>query len=214
MPVFQLVPIVTMTLVMIVVMIESTGMFLALSDMTGKKLDSASLSAGLRMDGLGTVIGGVFNTFPYTSFSQNVGLVGVTGVRSRFVCVTGGVIMVILGLTPKMGALVESLPTVVLGGAGLVMFGMVAATGVRILSAVDFKSSRNNLFVVAISVGIAMIPLVAPNFKMWLPHAIDPLIESGILLAAISSVALNMIFNGAKIDEAGMREAALAGGEH
>ena len=214
MPVFQLVPIVTMTLVMIVVMIESTGMFLALSDMTGKKLDSASLSAGLRMDGLGTVIGGVFNTFPYTSFSQNVGLVGVTGVRSRFVCVTGGVIMVILGLTPKMGALVESLPTVVLGGAGLVMFGMVAATGVRILSAVDFKSSRNNLFVVAISVGIAMIPLVAPNFKMWLPHAIDPLIESGILLAAISSVALNMIFNGAKIDEAGMREAAMAGGEH
>jgi len=94
------------------------------------------------------------------------------------------------------------------------MFGMVAATGVRILSAVDFKSSRNNLFVVAISVGIAMIPLVAPNFKMWLPHAIDPLIESGILLAAISSVALNMIFNGAKVDEAGLREAAMAGGEH
>ena len=86
------------------------------------------------MDGLGTIIGGVFNTFPYTSFSQNVGLVGVTGIRSRYVCVAGGAIMVVLGLIPKMGALVEALPTVVLGGAGLVMFGMVAATGVRILA--------------------------------------------------------------------------------
>ena len=122
-----------MTLVMIVTLIESTGMFLALSDITNTKLDPAALSAGLRMDGLGTLIGGVFNTFPYTSFSQNVGLVGVTGIRSRYVCVAGGVIMVVLGLIPKMGALVEALPTVVLGGAGLVMFGMVAATGIRIL---------------------------------------------------------------------------------
>ena len=87
------------------------------------------------MDGLGTILGGVFNTFPYTSFSQNVGLVGVTGIRSRFVCVAGGAIMIVLGLIPKMGALVEALPTVVLGGAGLVMFGMVAATGIRILAA-------------------------------------------------------------------------------
>lgn len=213
-PVFQAIPVITMTLVMIVVMIESTGMFLALSDITGKRIDAKSLSAGLRMDGLGTIIGGVFNTFPYTSFSQNVGLVGVTGVRSRFVCVTGGAIMIVLGLTPKMGALVESLPTVVLGGAGLVMFGMVAATGIRILSAVDFKSNRNNLFVVAISIGVGMIPLVAPNFKMWLPHAIEPLIDSGILLAAIAAVLLNVIFNGAKGGMEDLREAAMAGGEH
>ena len=74
-----------MCLVMIVVMIESTGMFLALSDMTGKPIDQAALTTGLRTDGLGTLIGGIFNTFPYTSFSQNVGLVGVTGVRTRWV---------------------------------------------------------------------------------------------------------------------------------
>jgi NCS2 family nucleobase:cation symporter-2 len=213
-PVFQVVPIVTMVLVMIVVMIESTGMFLALSDITGKKIDQPALSAGLRMDGLGTVIGGVFNTFPYTSFSQNVGLVGVTGIRSRFVCVAGGAIMVVLGLTPKMGALVEALPTVVLGGAGLVMFGMVAATGVRILSKVDFTTNRNNLFVVAISVGVGMIPLVAPDFKIWLPHWLHPLIDSGILLAAIGAVALNMVFNGARGNEEELRQAAMAGGEH
>ncbi|MBU9698679.1 purine permease [Rhodobacteraceae bacterium HSP-20] len=210
MPTFDPVMIVTMTLVMIVVMIESTGMFLALGDMTGKKVDQPMLSAGLRTDGLGTLIGGIFNTFPYTSFSQNVGLVGVTGVRSRFVCVAGGIILIVLGLVPKMGALVESVPTMVLGGAGLVMFGMVAATGIRILAGVDFAKNRNNLFVVAVSLGFGMIPLIAPNFKMWMPHAIHPLIESGILLASVAAVLLNAFFNGAKVDEAAIKAAAAA----
>ena len=198
MPIFSLVPIVTMSLVMIVVMIESTGMFLALGDMTGKKITQPMLSAGLRTDGVGTLIGGIFNTFPYTSFSQNVGLVGVTGIKSRWVCVAGGAILIVLGLVPKMGALVESIPTMVLGGAGLVMFGMVAATGIRILSAVNFTTNRNNLFVVAVSLGMGMIPLIAPNFKQWIWHDIHPLIESGILLASITAVLLNVFFNGAK----------------
>ncbi len=213
MPTFDLVMIITMVLVMIVVMIESTGMFLALGDITGKKVDQPMLSAGLRTDGLGTLIGGIFNTFPYTSFSQNVGLVGVTGVKSRFVCVAGGLIMIVLGLMPKMGALVESVPTMVLGGAGLVMFGMVAATGIRILAKVDFAGNRNNLFIVAISIGFGMIPLIAPNFKMWMPHSIHPLIESGILLASIVAVALNAFFNGAKgsVEEA---KAAASAADH
>ena len=210
MPIFSPVLILTMVLVMIVVMIESTGMFLALGEMTDKRVTQPMLSAGLRMDGLGTVLGGIFNTFPYTSFSQNVGLVGVTGIRSRFVCVAGGVIMVVLGLIPKMGALVEALPTVVLGGAGIVMFGMVAATGIRILAAVDFKRNRNNLFIVAISLGFGMIPVVAPDFHMWLPKAIGPLIDSGILLASIASVVLNLVFNGATGDAEGLREAAMS----
>lgn len=135
MPQFDPVLILTMSLIMIVVMIESTGMFLALGEMTDRKITQQDLAKGLRTDGLGTLIGGIFNTFPYTSFSQNVGLVAVTGVKSRFVCVAGGVILVVLGLLPKMAALIESLPTVVLGGAGIVMFGMVAATGIRILGA-------------------------------------------------------------------------------
>ena len=199
-PIFDPILIVTMSLVMIVVMIESTGMFLALGDMTGKTIDQAMLTRGLRTDGLGTVIGGIFNTFPYTSFSQNVGLVGVTGVKSRYVCVAGGVILMVLGLLPKMAALVESLPTFVLGGAGLVMFGMVAATGIRILGTVDYKSNRNNLFIVAVSIGIGMVPLIAPNFKQWMPHGLHPLIESGILLASISAFLLNLFFNGARGD--------------
>jgi NCS2 family nucleobase:cation symporter-2 len=213
-PVFDPILILTMTLVMIVVMIESTGMFLALGDLTGKKVDQKMLTAGLRTDGLGTLIGGIFNTFPYTSFSQNVGLVGVTGVKSRFVCVAGGVILIVLGLLPKMAALVESLPTFVLGGAGLVMFGMVAATGIRILANVDYKGNRNNLFIVAISIGFGMIPLIAPRYLQWMPHSIHPLIESGILLASISAVLLNLYFNGSKGDSSEAIEAAKQADSH
>lgn len=214
MPSFDLVMILTMTLVMIVVMIESTGMFLALSDLTGRKIDQPALAAGLRTDGLGTLIGGIFNTFPYTSFSQNVGLVGVTGVKSRWVCVAGGVIMIVLGMLPKMAAFVESIPTFVLGGAGLVMFGMVAATGIRILSTVDFKGNRHNLYIVALAIGFGLIPLVAPRWTQQMAHGLHPLLESGILLTAVSAVVLNIFFNGAKADTAGAIEAAKAAEAH
>jgi len=213
-PTFDPVMVLTMTLVMIVVMIESTGMFLALSDITGRKLDARDLSAGLRTDGLGTLIGGIFNTFPYTSFSQNVGLVGVTGVKSRWVCVAAGLIMIVLGLLPKMAALVEAIPQFVLGGAGLVMFGMVAATGIRILANVDFKTNRDNLYIVAISIGAGMIPLVAPRWTQHMAHSLHPLLESGILLTAITAVLLNLYFHGGKGDDAGAIEAAKAAEAH
>jgi NCS2 family nucleobase:cation symporter-2 len=209
-PKFSIVPIVTMCIVMIVVMIESLGMFLALGEMTGAKVDEKALTRGLRADGIGTMLGGLFNTFPYTSFSQNVGLVGVTGVRSRWVTAAGGVILLGLGLLPKMAALVEAVPQVVLGGAGLVMFGMVAATGARILATVDFRTNRFNLFIVAISVGFGMIPLMAPNFFKQLPDQLHPLLESGILLCAIVSVLLNQFFNGFGSAESARSDAAAA----
>jgi xanthine permease len=213
-PTFDPVLILTMVLVMVVVMIESTGMFLALSDITARPLSQRELTAGLRTDGLGTLIGGIFNTFPYTSFSQNVGLVGVTGVRSRFVCVAAGLIMIVLGLLPKMAALVESVPQFVLGGAGLVMFGMVAATGIRILATVDFKTHRHNLYIVAVSIGFGMLPLVAPRWMQHMPHALHTLLESGILLASLSAVALNLFFNGGKADERAAIEAARTADAH
>jgi len=214
MPTFDLFMIATMVIVMIVVMIESTGMFLALGDITGKKITQKDLAAGLRTDGLGTLIGGIFNTFPYTSFSQNVGLVAVTGVRSRWVTVAGGTIMIILGLLPKMGALVESIPQFVLGGAGLVMFGMVAATGIRILTTVDYKHNRNNLYIVALSIGFGMIPLVAPRWSEHMWHELHPLLESGILLTALAAFVLNLYFNGTQGDTAGSIEAAKAAEAH
>lgn len=215
-PQFHLVPILTMCVVMIVVMIESLGMFLALGELTQRKLTRDDLTKGLRADGVGTFLGGVFNTFPYTSFSQNVGLVGVTGVRSRWVTVVGGGILLVLGLLPKMAALVEAVPQVVLGGAGIVMFGMVAATGIRILSGVNYAKQPNNTLIVAVSLGFGMIPLVAPTLFKNLPHDLHPLLESGILLAAISAVLLNIFFNGVKSGEAARAEAAetAAAAEH
>jgi NCS2 family nucleobase:cation symporter-2 len=202
MPTFDLVMVLTLAVVMVVVMIESTGMFLALSEITGRKVGREELAAGLRVDALGTVFGGLFNTFPHTSSSQNVGLVAVTGVRSRWVCVAGGVLMVLLGCLPKMSAIIEAIPQFVLGGAGLVMFGMVAATGIRILSTVDYKTNRYNLYVVALSIGFGLIPLVAPRWMQQMDPRLHPLLESGILLTSIAAVVLNQFFNAGKARDA------------
>jgi uric acid transporter len=196
-PIFDPVAVLTMCLVMLVVMIESTGMFLTLAELIGMPLSRADLTRGLRADALGTLVGGILNTFPYTSFSQNVGLVGVTGVRSRWVCAAGGVILMLLGLFPKLAYVVASIPPFVLGGAGIVMFGMVAATGIRILGGVDYLRRGANLYIVAVGLGVGMIPLVAERFFDALPKVLGPLLHSGILLASVAAVLLNLFFNGA-----------------
>ncbi|WP_116135568.1 nucleobase:cation symporter-2 family protein [Trinickia diaoshuihuensis] len=200
-PHFDPLAIATMVTVMFVTFIESTGMFLAVGDMVGRPVDRATLVRGLRVDGLGTLVGGIFNSFPHTSFSQNVGLIGVTGVKSRFVCATGGLILVVLGLFPKMAQVVASVPPFVLGGAGIVMFGMVAANGIKALARVDFTTNPNNLFIVAVSVGLGLVPVVSPTFFGQLPHALSPLLHSGILLASASAVLLNVMFNGVSTKE-------------
>ncbi|MCB1369717.1 MAG: purine permease, partial [Rhodobacteraceae bacterium] len=137
------------------------------------------------------------NTFPHTSFSQNVGLVGVTGVRSRYVTIAGGIIMIALGLLPKLALLVASVPQFVLGGAGIVMFGMVAATGIRILHGVEFHGEkRHNMYIVAIAIGMGLVPELSPKFFDQMPHFLGPLLHSGILLAAVTAVILNLVYNG------------------
>jgi NCS2 family nucleobase:cation symporter-2 len=200
-PTFVPSAIATLCIVMIVTMVESTGMFLALGEICERRIGPSEIARGLAADGLGTIIGGVFNTFPYTSFSQNVGLVGVTGVRSRWVVATSGAILIAFGLFPKMGSVVASIPQPVLGGAALVMFGMVAATGIRILARVDY-ASRHNLLIIAVSVAVGMIPLVAPTFFAQLPKWMGPLMASGITLATVSAVLLNALFNGAEAEPA------------
>lgn len=194
-PEFYLVPCLTMCLVLTIVFIEATGMFLALGAMTGRKVEAEDVKRGLRADALGTIIGAIFNTFPYVSYSQNIGLVGVTGVYSRWVCVTGGVIMLALGLVPKLAFIVASVPQCVLGGAGFIMFGMVAATGIKILSTVDYAGQRNNVLIVAISIGFGLIPIVAPTFFHIFPAELKPIFGDGIILTSIAAVSLNAFFN-------------------
>ncbi|MES2261955.1 MAG: nucleobase:cation symporter-2 family protein [Pseudomonadota bacterium] len=199
-PTFSFWAVAAMCVVMLVTFIESTGMFLAIGEIVGKPVTQQDLVRGFRADSLGSVVGGVFNTFPYTSFAQNVGLVAMTGVRSRWVCAAGGLILMLLGMLPKLAVIVASVPPSVLGGTGIVMFGMVAASGIRTLTKVDF-SRHQNLYIVAISIGIGMIPVVSDKFFAKLPSAVAPVLSSSILLAAISAVLLNLFFNGATSDE-------------
>jgi NCS2 family nucleobase:cation symporter-2 len=198
----------SMCLVMVVVMVESFGLFLALGSIVHRPAKQHDLARGLRADALGTLIGGVFNTFPYTSFSQNVGLISVTGVRSRYVCAAAGGVLLLLGLSPKLAAVIAAIPPFVLGGAGLVMFGMIAATGIRILGSVKFASDGNSLTVVAVSLGVGMIPLVSDKFFQFAPSVLAPLLHSGILLATVTAVGLNAFLNGLGGEPRGARPAA------
>lgn len=208
MPTFQLSAIASMCIVMLITLVESTGMFLALGAITGRNVTPDMLTRGLRADGLGTVIGGVFNTFPYTSFSQNVGLVTVTGVRSRYVAVAGGVILIALALVPKLAHVVASVPSFVLGGAGIVMFGMVAATGVRILGSIDYGANAHALYVIAISIGLGLIPTLSPTLLQHLPAWTHPITHSGIVLGTVAAVVLNLFYNGVLSRERSMQLAA------
>ena len=218
-PTFDPVAIATMTVVMLITFIESTGMFLALGTITETPVGPSRLTSGLLVDSLGTVIGGVFNSFPHTSFSQNIGLVGITGIKSRWVTAVVGGILLVMGLIPKMSFVVASIPQFVLGGAGIVMFGMVMATGIRILADVDYVHNRHNSYIVAISIGICLIPVVSTQFFQHMPAAVGPLLKSGIFLAAVSAVVLNLWFNGATPPVVKAREASPRGvsgghGEH
>jgi len=195
-PTFSLSAIATMFIVTLIIFVESTAVFLALSDITGKPLRAEALTAGLRADGLGIAVGGVLGVFPLTSFSQNVGLVTVTGVRSRYVCVAGGAILMVLGTLPKLAHVIAAIPVVVLGGAGIAMFGSVAASGIKLLSSVDFERSRQNLLIVALSLGIGLTPTLAPNLFQYLPAWSIPITQSGVILGTIVAVLLNLLLKG------------------
>ena len=186
---------VTLCVVMVVIMIEGVGQFLALSEVVERPLEKDDIARGLRADGVGAIVGGIFNTFTYTSYAQNIGLVQVTGVRSRWVCVTAGVMLIVISSFPKLSFIAASIPQYVLGGAAMVMFGMVAATGVRILSHVDFVENRKNAYIVAISLAMGMIPLVADRFFMRLPDLLAKFCQNGILLGTFTAVLLNVLFN-------------------
>ena len=195
-PIFDIGAIIAMTIVMLITLVESAAVFLALGEITGRRLTGGEMARAFRADGLGILVGGIFNAFPYTSYSQNVGLVMVTGVRSRYVCAGGGAILIFLGLLPKLGRFVAAIPQPVLGGAGLVMFGMVAANGIRTLSSVDFRARPNDLFIVAVSLASGLIPTLSPSLFQHLPGWISPITHTGIVLGSIVAFLLNLFFNG------------------
>lgn len=196
-PTFEVASILSMVIVGIVIMTETTGDMIAVGEIVDKPVTRRQLADGLRADGLGTVLGGVFNTFPYTAFAQNVGLVSLTGVRSRYVATMAGGILVVLGLIPKVSAIVEGVPRAVLGGAGIALFGMVAASGIRTLAKVKFNNK--NVLIVALSVGIALLPTVTPTIYDEFPNWFQLIFDSGISAGALVAILLNILLNSADL---------------
>jgi uric acid transporter len=193
-PQFPIAGVISMCVVMLVIFAESMADMLAVSEMTGRPLGPGQLARGLAADGLSGVLGGALNSFPDTIFAQNVGLIEITKVRSRFVPAVAGGLLLLLGLVPKFGEVVASLPGPVVGGAGLVMFATVTAIGIRTLHKVRFEGT-NNLMIVAVSLGVGMLPVVAPSFYAKMPSTVEIIVGSSITSCVIVAFLLNLLFN-------------------
>jgi len=156
----------------------------------GREATDKEISGATFADGLGTAVAGVFGGLPNTSFSQNVGLISITGVMSRHVVTYGAIFLIICGLIPKFGAAVSTVPINVLGGGVIVMFGMVAAAGVNMLS--DVKWSRRNMVIFAVSLSVGLGLQLEPAALQHLPKTAQILLTSGLLPAAVLAIVLNL----------------------
>ncbi|MET7339492.1 nucleobase:cation symporter-2 family protein [Nonomuraea sp. NPDC005650] len=193
-PQFPIAAVVSMCVVMLVTFTESTADMLAVGEMTGRPLSNRDLARGLAGDGMSGVLGGVMNGFVDTVFAQNVGLVGMTKVRSRYVAAVAGGILLLLGLVPKLGEVVAALPGPVVGAAGLVMFATVTAVGIDTLRKVKFEGT-NNLLIVAVSIGVGMLPVMAPSIYHAFPTWVQIVGGSAITSATAAVFLLNLLFN-------------------
>lgn len=194
-PSFTLGACLAMTLAMLVTMVESTGDYLAVGEVCERPVNQRTLAAGLRAEGLATMLGGLLNAFPFTTFSQNIGVIRVSGIRSRYVVATTGVMLLGLGLTPVLARFVAVIPPPVLGGCALVLFGSIAATGIQILARVNFEST-GNLVTVAASLGTTMLAVANPVYFEALPAFAAGVLNNPIALGGVTAVALNLLFNG------------------
>lgn len=194
MPTFEITSIVMMCIIATVSMVESTGVYLALSDLTNDQLDEKRLRNGYRSEGIAVFLGGLFNTFPYTGFSQNVGLVQISGIKTRRPIYYAAGILVVIGLLPKFGAMAQMIPSPVLGGAMLVLFGMVALQGMQMLNRVDFQKNEYNFIIAAVSIS-AGLGFNGTNLFASLPETAQMFLTNGIVIATLTSVVLNLLLN-------------------
>lgn len=193
-PQFSVAAIISMIVVMLITAVETTGDVFAIGEIVDKRVGREDVARALRADGLATALGGVLNSFPYTAFAENVGLVRLTRVKSRYVVAAAGVIMIIVGLVPKAGAIVAGIPAPVLGGAALAMFATVAVIGFQTLSRVDFHDHRN-VVIVATSVGLAMYVTAQPDVAKAVPEWAQSIFGSGIALGSLTAIGLNLVFH-------------------
>ncbi|MEJ1114335.1 nucleobase:cation symporter-2 family protein [Paenarthrobacter sp. CCNWLY172] len=209
-PTFEIAAIISMLIVILVTLTETSADIIAVGEIVDTKVDSRRIGDGLRADMLSSAISPLFNSFTQSAFAQNVGLVAITGIKSRFVVSAGGLILVILGLLPILGRVVAAVPTPVLGGAGVVLFGTVAASGIRTLAKVEYKNNMN-LIIVAASIGFGMIPIAAPSFYDAFPSWFSTIFHSGISSAAVMAILLNILFNHFKAGNSDNQSVFVAG---
>ena len=193
-PTLGIAAVVSMIVVMLITAVETTGDVFATGEIVEKPIRRDDIARAIRADGMATALGGILNSFPYTCFAENVGLVRLTRVKSRWVVATAGAIMIVLGLLPKVGAAVAAIPSAVLGGAALVLFATVAVIGIQTLSRVDFHDERN-VVIVAVSLGLALVPVGFPTFYRNVPADFQIIVGSGITMGSIAAIALNLVFN-------------------
>jgi uric acid transporter len=193
-PKFAGAAIITMCIVMIVTYTESTADMLAVGELVGKDLTPDDLARGLATDGLSALIASFTNSFPDTAFAENVGLVGLTKVRSRWVVTTCGVLLLLMGLIPKVGQIIADLPGPVIGGAATVMFAMVTAVGIQTLHKVNFDGNHN-LLIVAASLAVGLLPAFDPTFYNKFPKNFQVIFGSSITATVIVVFVLNLVFN-------------------
>ena len=193
-PHFVLLPALVMSLSMLVVMTETTGNCLAIGEITGRPIGPATLTAAFRADGLSTVLGGLFNSFPYNVYSQNTGLLALSKIKSRYAVAAGGGLLVVLGFLPKLAAVIAGIPRPVLGGASIVMFGMTTMAGIEELTRVRYQGTSNAI-IVAVSVSMGVLPIASPQLFAHAPDAARLFLNSGIFLTAATAVLLNLFFS-------------------
>ena len=193
-PKFAAAPIITMCIVMLVTFTESTADMLAVGEMVEKEVKPNDLARGLATDALSAFLASFTNSFPDTAFAENVGLVGLTGIRSRWVVTTCGVFLLMMGLIPKVGQIVADLPGPVIGGAATIMFSMVTAVGIQTLHKVRF-SGNHNLLIVAISLAVGLLPAFDPSFYNKFPKNFQVIFGSSITATVIVVFILNLVFN-------------------
>jgi len=193
-PKFAIAPIITMCIVMVVTFTESTADMLAVGELVEKDLTPNDLARGLGTDALSAFLASFTNSFPDTAFAENVGLVGLTGIRSRWVVTTCGVFLLLMGLVPKVGQIVADLPGPVIGGAATIMFSMVTAVGIQTLHKVNFHGNHN-LLIVAVSLAVGLVPAFDPSFYDNFPKNFQVIFGSSITATVITVFVLNLVFN-------------------
>ena len=179
--------------------IETVGCLKAIGETSQIHMDEKRVGAGVLADGIGSMIGGVVGSFPNTTFSQNVGLIALTKIASKHVAVMAGIIMVILGFLPKLAGLVSGIPQPVLGGVGIVMFGTVAAAGIKTLSRV--KLTERNLLIIATSIALGLGVTFRPDVIAQLPEGLKMVFASGISTGTITALILNLVLKEDKVEE-------------